>query len=530
MKTGGHLEEHQVELIRQGWLLQDEIAQYFPLNFSGNHRAYLDALQKAVERVVGSEGLARALRRYHLDWLTVHYRSIHPLQEWEAPTATPWLAAGMPLSHDLRPWRETLAVYPRSQSPYIDKLKESLVKQAEPVRIILHQEDELSPHLSREWLPVRERLAVYLSKITRGTRSQGSLSAAELQQCKKLDPEGVAQIIARFERWAKEKLSEREALGLFRDSCRVTFLGLRQDVKAFHYPRVIILAPAYLGENPFGGMAFIGSPPDLEMVPGRLDTFLLASLAVNVLSGLRLREKKEAQGQRDEAAKIAALNMAREEAVQRIVHTLQNPLESLEARARRVTSLFANAATELGGLQAETNGLRSAAKKLTLTFSSRNLAEVLAPKISSFSLKRLLENLRFVNETLFVDKRFKFRLEGIERDHKVTLDEEMLFEVLDNLLKNAIRYTRSYVALEVRFNPKDSSRLQIRVADDGKGIAPHLSGHLFQPGVSDQGGGYGFGLYYSRELMRRLGGDLTLERTSDDGTVFLVDLPRPEGT
>jgi two-component system C4-dicarboxylate transport sensor histidine kinase DctB len=84
----------------------------------------------------------------------------------------------------------------------------------------------------------------------------------------------------------------------------------------------------------------------------------------------------------------------------------------------------------------------------------------------------------------------------------------MLLEVMDNLLKNAARYARTAVTIGIERLPSEK-RVRLKVKDDGPGIAPDIRKHLFEPGTSElKDGIHGFGLYYSRELMRRQGGDL----------------------
>ncbi len=67
---------------------------------------------------------------------------------------------------------------------------------------------------------------------------------------------------------------------------------------------------------------------------------------------------------------------------------------------------------------------------------------------------------------------------------------------------------------------------RIAIADDGSGIAPQHLPHVFDPffTTKDDAGGTGLGLYTSREIVRRAGGELTVESTIA-GTAFVVHLP-----
>jgi signal transduction histidine kinase len=258
------------------------------------------------------------------------------------------------------------------------------------------------------------------------------------------------------------------------------------------------------------------------LVPRELEVFLLGSLAINILTGLRLREEKATEIQKGEAARVAALNLAREETVQRIAHALHNPLDSLEARVKKTSDLFAEANRVLSGLREETRGLREVSQKLLLAFSTRDLSKLLAPNPSQVLLKTFLETVVFLNKTLFESKGIDLQLEATE-DCTVELDADMLLEVMDNLLKNAARYARKVVVIKIERQPLEKV-VRLKVKDDGPGIAPDIRKHLFEPGTSElKDGTHGFGLYYSRELMRRQGGDLRAVEV-ESGAEFSVEM------
>jgi PAS domain S-box-containing protein len=114
------------------------------------------------------------------------------------------------------------------------------------------------------------------------------------------------------------------------------------------------------------------------------------------------------------------------------------------------------------------------------------------------------------------------------RTHRVVADRNRLRQVLINLLSNAIKYNRPggtvTLTREVR-----AGRLRLLVSDTGRGIAPELVGRLFIPfdrlGAESLGiEGTGLGLALSQSLAEAMGGTLSLESTSSEGTTFLLDL------
>ena len=92
---------------------------------------------------------------------------------------------------------------------------------------------------------------------------------------------------------------------------------------------------------------------------------------------------------------------------------------------------------------------------------------------------------------------------------------EALGEILSNLVENGRRHARSFI--DIRLQPVLDG-IELRVVDDGPGIAPGDVEGVFERFVSLDGkGGSGLGLAIGRELARAHGGDLTFE----DGAFLL---------
>jgi two-component system, sensor histidine kinase len=109
------------------------------------------------------------------------------------------------------------------------------------------------------------------------------------------------------------------------------------------------------------------------------------------------------------------------------------------------------------------------------------------------------------------------------------LDPTRVRQILLNLCSNAIKFTaQGRVTVTARAVDR---RLQIAVEDTGIGIDATTLEQLFQRfGRGDdtrarRHGGTGLGLEISRQLARRMGGDITVTSTPGQGSRFVVDLP-----
>jgi signal transduction histidine kinase len=75
-----------------------------------------------------------------------------------------------------------------------------------------------------------------------------------------------------------------------------------------------------------------------------------------------------------------------------------------------------------------------------------------------------------------------------------------------------------------------SNWVEISVIDSGPGIAPDLHSQIFELNFSRTAnpGKMGFGLWWVKTLMTRLGGSVTIESDGQHGTTFRLHLPTAE--
>lgn len=113
-------------------------------------------------------------------------------------------------------------------------------------------------------------------------------------------------------------------------------------------------------------------------------------------------------------------------------------------------------------------------------------------------------------------------------------DTAVLEHIVANLVDNALRHGGDKVEISITRHP-GAATFSIQVADDGAGIPAHYRSHLFtrgwtpQMGRSEEKTSSGLGLYISRTLAIRYGGDLRVASVPapDAGqhTAFTLTLP-----
>ena len=113
----------------------------------------------------------------------------------------------------------------------------------------------------------------------------------------------------------------------------------------------------------------------------------------------------------------------------------------------------------------------------------------------------------------------------------VSCDADKLRQVLINLVDNAVKYSPDGGRVQVRIEPEEH-RLRLLVLDEGLGIAHGEQRRIFgkfyrvDPQQTRGVGGTGLGLYISRELVRLMGGQLSVISKESRGSTFVVELPR----
>jgi signal transduction histidine kinase/ABC-type multidrug transport system ATPase subunit len=105
-------------------------------------------------------------------------------------------------------------------------------------------------------------------------------------------------------------------------------------------------------------------------------------------------------------------------------------------------------------------------------------------------------------------------------------DHDRLEQVFVNLLENALQHAPPGTPVRVSARCDGTGRsVEVRVSDEGKGVAADLAETLFEPHVAGPTSrGTGLGLPIARGIARAHGGSLTLE-AGGPGATFLVSLP-----
>jgi signal transduction histidine kinase len=210
------------------------------------------------------------------------------------------------------------------------------------------------------------------------------------------------------------------------------------------------------------------------------------------------------------------------------VHELRTPLTLL----RGYIDVFEE---ELGGkldpeLTGYLNKMKATAQQLT-SFIGNVL------NVSRFENDQLLLNLREEGwapllQSAVDDVELRAKVRGIkfslkidENLPKVGADAVSIYEVVNNLLDNAIKYSKPNGEVAIHTYLTHDGLVETTVQDTGVGIPEAAMGNLFDKFYRDyrnrtQVGGTGMGLYLSKAIVTAHGGNIWVRSKEGEGSTF----------
>jgi two-component system, sensor histidine kinase len=130
-------------------------------------------------------------------------------------------------------------------------------------------------------------------------------------------------------------------------------------------------------------------------------------------------------------------------------------------------------------------------------------------------------------QRLIEGNRHELTLDASDSEVEVEVDPVRIVQVVSNLLTNAARYTDPGGSIRVSC-ARQAGDAVVRVADNGRGIAPEFMDRIFDTFVQGEGdgGGLGLGLTLVRKLVELHGGKVrAFSKGLRQGSEFIVTLP-----
>jgi PAS domain S-box-containing protein len=244
------------------------------------------------------------------------------------------------------------------------------------------------------------------------------------------------------------------------------------------------------------------------------------------------RSREAYEKEKDAVAQLKSVDQLKNEFVAMVAHDLKSPMTVIGGLADTMSSRWDRLSEER---RMEFLGLISSnVRKLAdLVDDVLQVARIEANEISyviePFDLAQLVE--RTVEEQRQADPERRIEVSKMEVLPPALADEQRVWQVLTNLLSNALKFSPADAPVEVSVQHDDDDALRIAVTDHGGGIRPEEMDKLFQKfsRLSQHGGGAakgtGLGLFICKRMVEEQGGQIWAESALGTGSTFTFTLP-----
>ena len=218
-----------------------------------------------------------------------------------------------------------------------------------------------------------------------------------------------------------------------------------------------------------------------------------------------------------------------------VSHELRSPLARLQILIGLVRQNPADLAAALSKVEAEAARLDQLVGEI-LTFSRLESGEVQL-QMHPVALNELLESICDDAQLEAAAKQKQLQLTAVP-SIVVMGDAEMLYRALENVIRNAIKYTGPDALVLVHcFVDAGSNRVRVQVDDDGPGVAPEQLNLLFNPFFRNHSNsdGVGLGLSIAKRAVEACAGHIFAENRVDHqhqvlGLRVVIELPLLQGS
>lgn len=229
--------------------------------------------------------------------------------------------------------------------------------------------------------------------------------------------------------------------------------------------------------------------------------------------------------------RLSRLDRLRNSFITTMIHELNRPISTLKMC---VSGLDNDRMLDDADIRREMTGAsRTALDNLSAYFSKLrdltfNNVEQIPLNIQNINLHSLIDA---VSSALVVPAGKKVAFQnGIGKEIEVSADRSHLYNIINNLMDNAIKYSGQSVEIKAEATA-DNDTVRIQISDNGNGIASGDLRHVFtrfyrgKAAAGDQPG-MGLGLTYVKLLVEAHGGEISVGSREGEGTCFTIKLPQ----
>jgi len=147
-------------------------------------------------------------------------------------------------------------------------------------------------------------------------------------------------------------------------------------------------------------------------------------------------------------------------------------------------------------------------------------AKIRQPSLVSIKTHEYIERLVGLVKDEFTNAGVKLDV-NIEVPH-IDADQDMLSQIIMNLLTNSLRFTEKGGKVTLSLCKKHNKTVELRVEDNGTGIAENILPNILKPYVTSSSKGYGIGLAIVKRIADQSGWHIKVNSILEKGTSVII--------
>jgi two-component system, NtrC family, nitrogen regulation sensor histidine kinase NtrY len=208
------------------------------------------------------------------------------------------------------------------------------------------------------------------------------------------------------------------------------------------------------------------------------------------------------------------------EMAKQVAHEIKNPLTPMKLNVQQLITAYKDKSAKFDSIF----------EKVTTTIISQiEILKNIASEFSNFARMPRL-NIEKINAVavirkaldLFAEEKRVILFESQKDEIIIEADKDQLERTIINLVRNSIQADSKNISVALSV---DKENCILRVKDDGTGISKELMPKVFDENFTTKKHGMGIGLSIAKKYIESIGGNVSLENSLDNMTVFLIIIP-----
>lgn len=233
----------------------------------------------------------------------------------------------------------------------------------------------------------------------------------------------------------------------------------------------------------------------------------------------------------NELSRLKEINITKDEFIRIVSHELRTPMDAMRGNIDMILK------GETGNISEKTREylldvLLASDRLVKIVNDMLQISRIESRKmkynLQELDIKEIIETIVRNFESIAKNKKIDLHLNVKEKLPKIFADLDKLFQIFDNLLNNALKFTHSGSILISAHQKNDFIIIELK--DTGLGFTKEEEPKLFSKfpeidiGISEKG--TGLGLYISKELISKMGGEIwAFSEGRGKGATFSFSIP-----